>query len=135
MKVLQIASLKSFYAYVNRTIYCKLNFGPLFSLTDPNTLLYLDMDKANTFNSYFHNVFTLDNSSLPNFPLRTDKNMAPFTFSLKEVRNVFKLSRSFCTIRTDGFSAYLLPTLAGELAAPTNALFDISVTQGGIPEC
>ena len=135
MKVLQIASLKSFYAYVNRTIYYKLNFGPLFSLADPNTLLHLDMEKANTFNSYFYNVFTLDNSSLPNFPLCTDKNMAPFTFSLKEVRNVLKSSRSSCTIRTDGFSAYLLPTLAGELAAPTNTLFNISVTQGAIPEC
>ena len=61
------------------------------------------MDKANAFNSYFHSVFTLDNGTLPNFPLRTYYNMVPFTFSLEEVRNVLKSSGSFYTISPDGF--------------------------------
>ena len=69
MGVLQTASLKSFYAYVNRTLFPKPNLGPLYSHIDPDTLLHLDTNKANTFNNYFHSVFTLDNGTLPNFPL------------------------------------------------------------------
>ena len=108
IKVLQAASLKSFFAYVNRTLPLKPNLGPLNSHTVPNTLLHLDMNKANTFNNYYHSVFTFDKSTLPNFPLYTDNNKGPFTFSLEEIFNILKSSRSSYTISPDGFPVYLL---------------------------
>ena len=49
------------YAYVNRILSPKPNFGPLYSHTDPNTLLHIGTDKANAFNNYFHSVFSHDN--------------------------------------------------------------------------
>ena len=73
------------------------------------------MDKANAFRNYFHSVFTVDNCTLPTFLLRTDNNMVSFTFSFEEVRNVLKTSGSSYTISPDGFPAYLLSKLAGEL--------------------
>ena len=133
LKVLQAASLKSLYAYVNHTLSPKPNLVPLYGHTDPNTLLYLFMiHKA--FNNYFPSVFTLDDGTLPNFPLRTDNNMAPFTFSL-EVRNVLLSSRSSYTISPYGFPAYLLSKFAGELAEPINTLFNMFLTQSAIPDC
>ena len=121
MKVIQAASHKAFYAYINHTLSPKPNLGLLYSLIDPNTLLHLDMDKANAFNNYFHSVFACDNGALSNFPLHTDdNNMAPFTFSFEEVRNVFKLSGSSYTISPDSFPAYLLSKLTGELTEPIN---------------
>ena len=86
------------------------------------------MDKANAFNNYFHSVFTLDKDTLPNFPRCTDHNMAPFIFSLEEVRSVFKSYGSSYTISCDGFPVYLLSMLAGELFEPINTLFIMSLT-------
>ena len=131
IKVLQAVglSLKSFYAFVKCTVSPKPNLRPLNSLTDPNTLLHPDIHNAIAFNIYFYSVFTLNNLSLPNFPLSSGNDTASFSIALEEARKCSKVIRSSYTNSPDAFSASLLSKLAGELTEPIHMLFNMSLTK------
>ena len=135
MKVLRAASLKAFYGYVNCAMSPKTGIGPVHDMSDPNNLLYDNVDKANAFNVYFQSVFTHDNGLLPDFAKRVNANMAPITFSVNDVRSVLKLAGTLFTISPDGFPAYILSKLACELAQPICILFNMSLSQDVTLDC
>ena len=132
--LLEDPSLAKFYSFINSKLQSTLTTP---TLTDDNGNIIADpKEKANNFNTYFSTVFTEDDGIIPNVSRLTDDQhfLSNITFTYSDVlRKILDLPSK--TSRTpDGFPAFLLKNIATAIAFPLSILFELSFTQGILPD-
>ena len=86
-----------------------------------------DYDKAELFNTFFHSVFTINNSVASKFEQHTDINMDMQIFTSNEVRATILAYKKFSSCGPDGCPAKFLK-LFPELCIPLTDIFNTSLS-------
>ena len=123
---------KKFWNYVNNR---KCNDNNFPTMIDTNDKVYdTDIDKANQFNKYFCEVFTIENKDLPDFNSRiTDKSLENITFDKDTIpKQLMKLNTSKAA-GPDRLHPRILFELKDLITDPLSKIFTQSFEEGRLP--
>ena len=129
-RILRSASAKQFYAYARERFGSNRQSYPILDVHKNS--FSNDVDKANTFNSFFHSVYSPDNNILPDFPSRTNANMNLPSFTSGEARLALLEVKKSNAWWPDGCPSLLL-SMFPELCLPLANLFNMSLFQETVP--
>ena len=125
-------NLKSLYSYVNRQISTRSNMPPLMS--NNNTLLTLDRDKAECLSKQFKSVFTKDSYTfISNSSIVSNNVFNTFPISPETIRKYLCLMPNKYSIPPDGLPKGILKSLSYELCIPLSLIFNHSLTNQYCP--
>lgn len=98
-------------------------------ITETNTFVFSDVDKANVLNDYFASVSSVDDSqaTLPEFTLRTDQSLNEINILEQDVIDVLENLVINKAAGPDGISHKLLKETAKSISKPLTILFNKSI--------
>ena len=122
-----------FYKFMKKRQNLKSGVSPLIDISN-NNILFSDLDKANTLNSYFSSIQQNDNGNLPEFYNLTKQKFDNIDL-IREIIKIFlnrlKITHTF---GTDVISSSMLKLLSNELCRPLYIIFNSSLLSGNIPK-
>ena len=103
--------------------HLKSEVSPLIDMSN-NNILYSDLDKANTLNSYFSSIQQNDNGNLPEFYNLTEQKFDNIDLNLEIIKiflNKLKITHTFGTYV---IPSSMLTLLSNELCRPLYIIFN-----------
>ena len=107
----------------------KFGVSPLIDISN-NNILFSDLDKANTLNSYFSSIQQNDNGNLPEFYNLTKQKFDNFDLNPEIIKIFLNRLKSTHTFGTSS----MLQLLSNELFRPLYIIFNSSLLSGNIPK-
>ncbi len=107
------------------------------TLNDNGIIITNDLDKANSFNNFFKQTATLDDSNAvlpPDYPTLCDSTLETFYVEEADTRNYLHKLNANKAFGPDGISPKLLKEGASELAPSLTKLFNRSLQDGKFPK-
>ena len=111
----------------------KSGVSPLIDISN-NNILFSDLDKANTLNSYFSSIQQNDNGNLPEFYNLTRQKFDNIDLNLEIIKIFLNRLQITHTFGTDGIPYSMLKLLSNELCRPLYIIFNASLLSGNIPK-
>ena len=111
----------------------KYGVSPLNDISN-NNILFSDLDKANTLNSYFSSIQQNYNGNLPEFYNLTKQKFDNIDLNLEIIKIFLNRLKITHTFGTDGISSSMLKLLSNELCRPLYIIFNSSLLSGNIPK-
>ena len=107
----------------------KSGVSPLFDISNIN-ILFSDLDKANTLNSYFSSIQQNDNGNIPEFNNLTKQKFDNIDLNLEIIKIFVNRLKITHTFGTDGIPSSMLTLLSNELCRPLYIIFNSSLLSG-----
>jgi hypothetical protein len=107
------------------------------TLNDNGIIITNDLDKANSFNNFFKQTATLDDSNAvlpPDYPTLCDSTLETFYVEEADTRNYLQKLNANKAFGPDGISPKLLKEGSSELAPSLTKLFNRSLQDGKFPK-
>ena len=111
----------------------KSRVSPLIDISN-NNILFSDLDKANTLNSYVSSIQQNDNGNLPEFYNLTKQKFYNIDLNLEIIKIFLNRLKITHTFGTDGIPSSMLKLLSNELCRPLYIIFNSSLLSGNIPK-
>ena len=109
----------------------KSGVSPLNDISN-NTILFSDLDKENTLNSYFSSI--QQNGNLPEYYNLTEQKFYNFDLNPEIIKIFLNRIKITYTFGTDGIPSFILTLLSNELCRPLYIIFKSSLLSGNIPK-
>ena len=122
-----------FYKFMKKKQNLKSGVSPLIYISNYN-ILFSDLDKANTLNSYFSSIQQNDNGNLPEFYNLTKQKFDNIDLNLEIIKIFLNRLKITHTFGTDGIPSSMLKLLSNELCRPLYIIFNSSLLSGNIPK-
>ena len=122
-----------FYKFMKKRQNLKSGVSPLIDISN-NNILFSDLDKANTLNSYFSSIQQNDNGNLPEFYNLTKQKFDNIDLNLEIIKIFLNRLKITHTFGTDGIPSSMLKVLSNELCRPLYIIFNSSLLSGNIPK-
>ena len=120
-----------FYKFIKKRQHLKSGVSPLIDISN-NNILFSDLDKANTLNSYFSSIQQNDNGNLPEFYNLTKQKFDNIDLNLEIIKIFLNRLKITHTFGTDGIPSSMLKLLSNELCRPLYIIFNSSLLSGNI---
>ena len=91
------------------------------------------LDVASEFNKYFTSVFTVDDSNLPDFPVRVNKQLNSIRFNVLSISKVLKNLKQSVSFDLDNILNVFLRRTERSIKWPLSILFARSLSANYIP--
>lgn len=134
LNIIRRGNTKVLYSFINKKLKHRSVIPPISNAQ--GELIWDSKFKADLFNSYFGSVYSIDDSTLPDFDTRVlnDMECSFIYFSPEAVNNKLKHLPNKFIYTPDGLPPVFLRNLADELTIPFQILFEFSFCTGCLPE-
>ena len=123
---------KKFYSYINNKLKTRSVIPPLYNETT-KTFCFSDCDKATLFNSYFHSVFTNDDSQVPILHQRSFQSMYEFEILPGDILAVVKDMKDKITRTPEHVPSYFIKRIIRSIIKPLTFLFNLFLRLHFVP--
>ena len=123
-------SSKKFYNFFKRKMKTKSSIPPLLK---NGSWCYTDTGKANALNSFFHEVFTIDNGSSLHTQPKQVQQMEEFEITTLDVHKALIKLKDKITRTPEGVPPYFIKRIAPVILHFLTFFFNASLTTGFVP--
>lgn len=114
---------KKFYSFVNNKLKTKSVIPPMYNAST-ETLCFSDYEKASLFNSYFHSVFTNDDSQTLSIHPRSFIPMCEFNISPNDILAIADGMKDKITRTPDNVPSYFIKRVIRSIVYPLSIIFN-----------
>ena len=111
----------------------KSGVSPLINISN-NNILFSNLDKANTLNSYFSSIQQNDNGNLPEFYNFTNQKFDNIDLNIEIIKIFLNRLKITHTFGINGIPSSMLKLLSNELCRPLYIIFNSSLLSVNIPK-
>ena len=127
---------KKFWSYVRRKLKTKAGIAPLQKISgDNDSLVFLDLDKANILQNQFSSVFTQEpDDEMPQFMRRVEHDLDDIIVSKEMVEAEIISLNPNKSCGPDEIEARILKELVNHIAGPLAFILNKSLEVGSVPD-